>query len=259
MVKGIQTFIKHFLQYTDQYVLIGGSACDMLMDEAGLEFRSTKDLDLVLCTEALNDEFVKHFWDFVHKGGYQIKQKSNGDRCFYRFIRPTNSDYPFMLEILSKKPDILGDRSPGDIVPMTINEEIISLSAILLDEDYYNFILSQRNEVDGVVIASPACLIPLKMRAWLDLTERRKNGEHVQSSDINKHKNDVFRLSQLLPGQPLSNIPKAIADDVKLFIEAMQSEDVDLRQLRIINTSKSEILDQLIIVFTTQVSVGDTA
>ena len=28
MVKDIQTFISHFLQYSNQYVLIGGSACD---------------------------------------------------------------------------------------------------------------------------------------------------------------------------------------------------------------------------------------
>jgi hypothetical protein len=27
-------------------VLIGGGACDVLMEEAGLEFRATKDLDL---------------------------------------------------------------------------------------------------------------------------------------------------------------------------------------------------------------------
>lgn len=259
MIKGIQTFISHFLQYSDQYVLIGGSACDMLMDEAGLEFRSTKDLDLVLCAEALTDEFVRHFWDFIDKGGYEIKQKANGTKCFYRFTKPTNADYPFMLEILSKKPDILGDRSPGEIVPMTINEEVISLSAILLDEDYYNFMLSQRSEVDGVVIASPACLIPLKMRAWLDLTKRKENGEYIQSSDIKKHKNDVFRLSQLLNNQPLPNVPQSIAKDAALFAEAMQNEEVDLKQLGVTNTTKSEILAQLISIFTTQTSAEYTA
>jgi hypothetical protein len=259
MVKDIQTFISHFLQYSNQYVLIGGSACDMLMNEAGLEFRSTKDLDLVLCAEALTDEFVRHFWDFVDKGGYEIKQKSNGDKCFYRFTKPANADYPFMLEILSKKPDILGNRSPGEIVPMTINEEIVSLSAILLDEDYYNFILSQRRELDGVVIVSPACLIPLKMRAWLDLTKRKENGEYIQSSDIKKHKNDVFRLSQLLSNHPLPNVPQSIAKDAVLFVEAMQNEEVDLKQLGVTNTTKSEILAQLISIFTAHTSVEHTA
>lgn len=42
---------------------------------------------------------------------------------------------------------------------------------------------------------SPTCLIPFKMKAYLDLSMRKKNGEHVDSKNIKKHKNDVFRLA----------------------------------------------------------------
>lgn len=101
MIKGLQVFESHFQHYKGQYILIGGSACDLLMDEAGLGFRATRDLDLVLCAEALNEEFVKHFWDFVHAGGYTIRQKSSGDKCFYRFAKPELQEYPYMLEIFS--------------------------------------------------------------------------------------------------------------------------------------------------------------
>lgn len=45
MVTGLDRFSRHFARYTDQYVLIGGTACTLIMQEAGLDFRATKDLD----------------------------------------------------------------------------------------------------------------------------------------------------------------------------------------------------------------------
>jgi len=48
MVNGLERFRKHFAPYTDQYILIGGTACTVIMQEAGLDFRATKDLDIVL-------------------------------------------------------------------------------------------------------------------------------------------------------------------------------------------------------------------
>jgi len=76
MVNGLDCFKGYFSPYIDQYVLIGGVACSLLMAEAGLDFRSTKDLDIVLCVEALHANFVKAFWQFVEEGGYQKKQRS---------------------------------------------------------------------------------------------------------------------------------------------------------------------------------------
>jgi predicted nucleotidyltransferase len=61
MVKGLEIFRERFRNYSDRYVLIGGTACDLAMREAGLEFRATKDLDIVLCVEALDTAFVEAF------------------------------------------------------------------------------------------------------------------------------------------------------------------------------------------------------
>lgn len=72
MVKGLDLFREHFSGFRDRYVLIGGTACDLAMTEAGLSFRATKDLDIVLCVEALDVEFAKAFWAFVAAGRYQI-------------------------------------------------------------------------------------------------------------------------------------------------------------------------------------------
>ncbi|MDD4737512.1 MAG: hypothetical protein PHP44_15545, partial [Kiritimatiellae bacterium] len=55
---------RNFSTCSDQYVLIGGVASSLAMEEVGEEFRVTKDLDIVLCIEALDSAFVNAFWDF---------------------------------------------------------------------------------------------------------------------------------------------------------------------------------------------------
>lgn len=51
MVKGLGMFRDYFAEYTDQYVLIGGAACDISFHDNDIEFRATKDLDVVLIVE----------------------------------------------------------------------------------------------------------------------------------------------------------------------------------------------------------------
>ncbi len=48
MVIGLGMFRSHFAPFKDHYLLIGGTACAVLMQDSGLDFRSTKDLDIVL-------------------------------------------------------------------------------------------------------------------------------------------------------------------------------------------------------------------
>ncbi len=45
MVSGLDVFQSWFAEYADQYVLIGGTAASLTMEEAGLVFRATKDLE----------------------------------------------------------------------------------------------------------------------------------------------------------------------------------------------------------------------
>ena len=47
MVKGINRFREYFRDFTDQYVLIGGAACDISFESNNVDFRATKDLDVV--------------------------------------------------------------------------------------------------------------------------------------------------------------------------------------------------------------------
>lgn len=58
MVVGLDVFRLAFAGFENQYALIGGAATEAHLEAAGLEFRATKDLDIVLCLEALTPEFV---------------------------------------------------------------------------------------------------------------------------------------------------------------------------------------------------------
>jgi hypothetical protein len=61
MVKGIDIFREYFSEYTDQYVLIGGAACDISFGDSNMDFRATRDLDVVLIVEAQTKEFGQRF------------------------------------------------------------------------------------------------------------------------------------------------------------------------------------------------------
>lgn len=199
MVAGLETFQRKFSDYHDQYALIGGTAAYLVLDQAGLESRATKDLDIVLCLELLNSNFAKAFWEFIQDGGYEDQQKSTGEKRFYRFSRPASSDYPFMLELFSRSPDNFELSENSHLTPIPAGEDVASLSAILLDEDYYKLIHEHKTVVNGVSLVNEVCLIPLKAYAWLDLSRRKDAGEQVDSKSIKKHESDALRLSQLLP------------------------------------------------------------
>ena len=102
MIKGVDIFREHFAGFSDRYVLIGGVAADLVMDEAGVDFRATKDFDMVLCIEALDKSFAEAFWVFVKSCGYQNQQRSTGKKVFYRFNKPGDEHYPFMLELIQR-------------------------------------------------------------------------------------------------------------------------------------------------------------
>lgn len=51
MVSGLESFRRWFEGCEEQYVIIGGTACDFLFSGFNMEFRATKDIDMVLIVE----------------------------------------------------------------------------------------------------------------------------------------------------------------------------------------------------------------
>lgn len=241
MVKGFESFQEWFQGYDSQYAIIGGTACDLLMTEGGLEFRATKDIDLVLIIEAISPEFGKRFWEYVIQAGYEHRNKSTGLPQFYRFSHPKNPNYPFMIELFTRHIDSFHLANDAVLTPLPMNENISSLSAILLDDDYYELLRNGRTEVNGITVLDAGYLILFKAKAWLDLSTKKALNEKVDSKNIRKHKNDIFRLSTLLgPNTRIAVTPK-IDQDFHAFIQAMKNENIDEKQLGLSRTKNSTL------------------
>lgn len=229
MVDGMESFVRKFRNYADCYTIIGGAACDILMTEADTEFRATRDIDMILIMEARYREFVKVFWEYILEGGYRFGWKNSEKVHFYRFTEP-KAGYPYMIELFSREPDYI-DHVPAGIVPLHIDDDTSSLSAILLNDDYYRFMLDGRKTVSGASVLNAEHLIPFKMYAWLDLKDRKARGEHVNERDLKKHKYDVFRLLQIVERSMVIKTTGLIEENVRRFLQEVIKEEIPFRQL----------------------------
>ena len=140
IIARMQSLKDWFQGYEDYFIVIGGAACSLIMNERGADFRATKDVDVVLVLEALNEDFGRHFWDYVIEARYKHCQKSTGKPQYYRFYEPVTNKYPEMIELFSRSINGLNLPDDASITPIPISEDISSLSAILLNDQYYAFL-----------------------------------------------------------------------------------------------------------------------
>ncbi len=245
MVRGLDRFRQHFSGFSDRYVLIGGTAAAITMEEAGLEFRGTKDLDILLVVEALDATFGDRMWQFVKQGGYEVRQAGNGHPRLYRFEKPADAAYPYMIELFSRRLDDLALGGEAHLTPLPMDGTVSSLSAILLDDDYYAFVMEGRRQTDELAWIEADRLIPLKASAWLDLSAREAAGEQVDGRNIRKHLNDTFRLAQLLSGDLRIILPRKVAQQFEEFLARANQEEINLKQLKVVGTTPAEIISRL--------------
>lgn len=243
MIQGLTIFRDFFAGFEDRYTLIGGVACYLTMAEAELDFRATKDLDIIFSAESLDAEFSRKFWAFVKAGGYEHQEKSTGKKQFYRFSEPANTTYPHMLELFSRRPDTVFLEGAATLTPIPVDGDVSSLSAILLDETYYRCIQDGKILLDGVSILSVEYIIPFKMRAFCDLSKRKSQGFPVDTKNIKKHKNDVIKIAQLLSPAQTVEVSEEIKLDMKEFIEAIQDEPTDMKSLGMHGITLLDILN----------------
>lgn len=226
MVKGLEKFKEHFAGFEDNYVIIGGTACDVTLQNTDMRPRATDDIDMILVIEKMTPEFEQHFWEFIDLGGYTSRQRKRGDKEpvteLFRFVNPQEG-FPVQIELLSRYPEILGEPTGFHLTPIPTGEDTPSLSAILLDEEYYHHTIDSSVIEDGIRIANPLSLLCLKVKAFLNLTEEKKTNPKVHKGDIRKHRDDVFKLlaMRIDPLTPieLSDTMKA---ELSVFIDVME-------------------------------------
>lgn len=223
-MKGLDAFKDHFRSFEDQYVLIGGSAVMLEMAQVGESFRATHDLDLVLLVEARTEGFGAALVQFVERAGYR-RREVGGRPQFYRFSDPCVDDVPVMLEIFSRAPDGLVLHHGQRAVPITLGDDLKSLSGLLLDDAYYDVIRGAARTQQGLTWLDARGLIVLKAKAWLDLRARKAaDPSSVDSKSVRKHLFDVLALSQVIAADALIGLPEPVRDDMLLFLQAVVAE-----------------------------------
>ena len=76
------------------------------------------------------------------------------------------------------------------------------------------------------------------------MTKTKESGKHVNDKDLRKHKNDVFRVIQIVTLEKDINIYGSVKETIKEFIKRMETEPVDFNNLGI-DMEKKEALDIL--------------
>jgi len=224
MVRGIQIFRQYFEVFPDNYIIIGGTACDIVISEAGRTPRATKDIDIILVVEALSADFVKQFWQFIKDGNYSHNEINPDDRKYYRFTNPEKQEFPLQIELFSRLPDLIELPEGMRFTPVPVDEGLSSLSAILLNEDYYNYIVEHCTVQDGLNLANIEALICFKAIAWLEMTDRKQRGEKIDADNIKKHKTDIFRLAAMLTAADIFELPEVIKADMQQFVMTIKTE-----------------------------------
>ena len=148
-MEGLEKFREAFEAYSENYVIIGGTACDIAMTGTAVRPRATHDIDMIVVVEKMTDSFAERFWAFIREGGYHpAKRRQNEDEKpkyeLYRFVEG-NPEYPEMIELLSRHPDILGEPKGLTIEPLPVEGDVSSLSAIIMDDDFYQFTINHRH------------------------------------------------------------------------------------------------------------------
>ena len=242
-VNGLGIFAEKLGRYSDNFIIVGGTACSLEMNDAGIDFRTTNDIDMIVIVEELSANFGNAFWNFIKDGGYEF-WKSNDTAHFFRFLKPKNPVYPKMIELFSRKQDWIPDDMAGKYTKIVVSDEISSLSAILLDDEYYRFLKEGAKIVNNLPVLKPIYLIAFKAKAHVDLTKKHSEGQNVNARDLKKHKNDILRLVQLLNPEEVISVTDSVKSDMREFFDLLETENTDMNALKL-NYSKETAVKML--------------
>ena len=227
IVDGIGIFEKTFSEFKDSFVIIGGAACRATLSDGRYTPRKTKDIDMVLVLERLDKNFIDTFWAFIKAGQYKCatrKDKTGHKKYVLYSFYDSLPDYPAQIELLSRPLESLGSPEDHKIEAIAIDDASY-LSAIILEPDYYNYLVKHTEEKNGLRYASVDSIICLKVLAYLNLREDKQNGRHVNDDDYKKHRRDVVMAAASLGIDAEFTVPEIIKNSITKFIEAVNADE----------------------------------
>ena len=75
MVEGLEKFRENFKDFADCFTVIGGTACEILMNEQDIDFRATHDIDMILILEDKKEAFARKVFADVKNFAMQTKSE----------------------------------------------------------------------------------------------------------------------------------------------------------------------------------------
>ena len=119
----------------------------------------------------------------------------------------------------------------------------MSLSALLLDDNYYDLLKKGSVDINGISVLRIESLVLFKMKAYLDLSQRKLNGESIDSKVIKKHRNDVIRLVVHIDYETKLYVSLDVMRDIQAFMQHLKIPQQLLNQLGLNHTSPKDIFD----------------
>jgi len=235
-MRGLDVFREYFKDYGRHYTVIGGLACYIHL-EGIVDARVTHDVDMILFVEVLSKDFAEQFKRFIRDGGYDTYVNRKDKTCYYRYLNPQDYSFPKQIELFSRDDSLLESFENTTIIPLEFPDELSDVSVILLDEAYYDLAKSSTHQIDGISVLGPIETMIFKMKAFLDLSDRKEKGDRVNSNDIKKHVTDVLRLSMLLDGTPYLIENESVAFDVESFLSQIEIDDQRMHSLKLADAS----------------------
>ena len=134
--------------------------------------------------------------------------------------------------MFSRIPDLIRIPEDAHLTHIPAGEEFSNLSAIILEDEFYKFVMENRQIKDDYSLLNTPGIICLKAKAYFDLTMRKEKGDEVSDRDIRKHRNDIFRLVTLLTKSEKINLPDTIKTILNNFLRDLENNPPDYKSLK---------------------------
>lgn len=243
--EGLGHFQDYFDDLREHYVVIGGFATVMLLDRyLDGHGKATTDIDLVLISTN-NTQMSQRLKQYIKDGGYTIQRGTLGQYSYFRFKEPKAERFARELEIFASNENNIELDDDQRIIPIDPEDGLYSLSAIMLDSEYFEMIKNNIQKGLRAPCTNTQATMMLKMSAFRDLKARGDD-------KYKKHRRDILKLVQTLTGEEKIVLVGRMIEDFDSFV-AHLTQEVDDKMLKDITQSrisnKGEILDMLKEVF----------
>lgn len=101
----------------------------------------------------------------------------------------------------------------------------------------------------GIQVIDKFALITLKARAYISNLQLKEAGHDIKQHNIDKHKNDVYRISFLIEDNDREDIAESMKNDLREFIRLIRINQIGTRdiakKLGVAEMSMEEFINKL--------------